>query len=413
MTPPSPESTNLFMQMVQPETLRDPYPLYAQLREREPIRMEVGLPGYLFARHQSISEILHDDRFSNDWPRWQRFQRPLTTEEEPIFERIMAFFRLWMQANDAGKHQRIRQLVMNSFTPRNLERLARHVEETSRSLLEAAKAKGPTFDLIADYARPLPEIVIAEIFGLPVESRTEFARCSAAVFSFIGTPDPAPGQLASIERDIDRVRQFLLPIIEDRRKAPRSDVMSELVRGDGPDALTTEEVVVQCALMLAAGHETTTALIGNGFLALLRHPQEFSRLRGDLGLAKAAVDESLRYDGPSQWLPRIASKKFEFRGVPLEEGQMVFLGLAAGNRDERANEDPDAFRLGRRGAKTLSFGGGAHYCLGAMLARMQAETAFRDLASSLKDPELATDAPQFSPNFVMRGLIELPIRHRA
>ncbi len=410
-------NVDVFGRLMSPETLNNPYPFYKELRAAEPIAQNLGMTSTVFATYASVSAVFADKRFSNNWAGSHRFARDLDADEQVHFDRIMDFFKLWMQSNDASKHLRIRTLVNKAFTAKRIENLRARVELYVAELLASAKDKAAkndgVVDLVEAFARPLPEMVIAEMFGLPHGSREDFSRTSAAVFAFVGTRDPGPGVLAQVSQHITDVENFLRPIIEERRKNPGDDLISLLVNGDGePDLLTSQEIIVQCAMMLAAGHETTTALIITGFYELLRHPDQLALLKADASLIKGAVEEMLRFNSVSQWLPRLAAEDMEFLGVPMKKGHYVWLGVGAALHDENAFENPEVFDITRKPAKIISFGGGAHYCLGAMLARMQAQIAIPALIHGFKGATLA-GAVAWNPNFTMRSLKTLPIRAAA
>lgn len=399
-----------FGQLLAPPTIENPYPFYESLRAKGPIVVDGPAPLAVFTRNASVLAALQDKRFSNDWPSSYRFARPLDAAEELIFQKMIRFFQIWMQGNDGAKHVRLRGLVGRAFTPKMLERMEQRITAVVDELLAGLKSKKEC-DFVADFARPFPEVIIGEMFGLPKESSAEFTRTANAIFGFIGIVDPAPGALQHIESQLNQVRDYLSPIIEDRKKNPTDDMISVFVHpNENGDVMSTEEIVVQCSMMLAAGHETTATLVANGLLALLHHPDQKAKLASDPALAKSAVEECLRYDSPSLWTPRIAGEDFEYEGTPLKTGQPVWLGLASANHDPESFDRPATFDITRKAGKMLTLGWGPHYCIGAALARMEAQIALNRTLATLTNLELATPKVEWHPNFMLRSPKALPIR---
>ncbi|MGH7283961.1 MAG: cytochrome P450 [Polyangiaceae bacterium] len=405
----------LFGRLMSPECVSNPYAFYDDLRAARAVHVEGAAPLAIYTRHADVLAILQDKRFSSDWPSTYAFARPLTADEEPIFKRIVRFFGLWMQGNDGAKHLRLRNLVQRAFTPKMLQRMDREIAGIVDHLIAEMPSSGEV-DFMTAFARPFPEYVIASMFGIDPAHRSKFANAANAVFNFLGVRDPAPGALKNVEDNLNLVRDFLLPLIEARRTSPTEDLISAFVTAepDG-DALSTEEIVVQCSMMLAAGHETTANLLGNGLLAFLKNPEQAARVRKDPALIKTAVEECLRFDSPSLFTVRLAAEDFEFGGLQLKRGQNVWLGLGPGNRDDSHFAEPNTFDVGRTPGKTLSLGWGAHYCLGAELSRMEGQAAFARILSDLEGLELAVDANELTyvPNFMLRALVSLPIRYRS
>ena len=404
----------MFGRLMSPDCVANPYPFYSHLRAERAVLVEGAAPLAIYTRHADVLAILQDRRFSNDWPTTYAFARPLTTEEQPIFQRIVRFFSLWMQGNDGEKHLRLRNLVQRAFTPKMLERMQGEIAKIVDLLIAEMPPTGEV-DFMTAFARPFPEYVIAGMFGIDPQHRAKFANAANAVFNFLGVRDPAPGALKTVEDNLNIARDFLVPLIEARRANPTDDLISAFVTAepDG-DKLTTEEIVVQCSMMLAAGHETTSNLLGNGLLAFLRNPEQAARVRADRTLLRTAVEECLRYDSPSLFTVRLAGEDFEYGGLQLRRGQPVWLGLGPGNRDESHFAEPEKFDVGRAPSKTLSLGWGPHYCLGAALSRMEGQAAFARLLADFDGLELAVDAKDLAyvPNFMLRSLQALPIRYR-
>lgn len=385
----------------------DPYPAYRRLRERDPIhRSALGL--WVFTRHADILTILRDLRFSNDTtlqPGYGQARRDLIAAGvvDPEEPRVLNLLEV-----DPPEHTRLRTLVNKAFTPRAVEALRPRAEKLVEERLDAIVGRGEV-DLIRELASPLPLVVIAEMLGIPTEDRAQLKHWSDEMVRGVGTPDFDDRVRAA--RAGRAFRRYLEGIVALRRAEPRDDLLSALLGvEEESDRLSEPEVYMLIGLLMVAGNETTTNLIGNGALALLRSPDQLARLRADPGLAASAVEELVRYDSPVQVTVRMAREAFEFEGCRFERGQLAALVLGGANRDPERFEAPDTLDLGRRDNAHLAFGHGTHFCLGAQLARMEAQVAFTGLAQRLPNLRLATDAPEWGDNTVLRGLRALPVR---
>jgi pimeloyl-[acyl-carrier protein] synthase len=315
-----------------------------------------------------------------------------------------------MLFRDPPDHTRLRGLVNKAFTPRMVERLAPRIRKLAEELLDARAARGG-MDAIADFAAPLPLLVIAELLGVPTEDRERLKRWSddlaimldgTVALQFLGS-----AVQAAVEFD-----GYLRQRIAERRRAPRDDLLSELVAAqERGEALSEDEIVGSTILLLGAGHETTTNLIGNGILCLLRHPEQLARLRGDAGLLPSAVEEFLRYESPVQATSRIFPRdEVEVGGVAIPKGEEIGLFLGAANRDPEVFPDPERFDVGRRDNRHLSFGLGIHFCLGAGLARLEGRVAFEALLERAPGLRAAEESePVWRPGFLFRGVEALPV----
>jgi cytochrome P450 len=282
------------------------------------------------------------------------------------------------------------------------------VELIAEHLLKAIEGRD-RFDVVADYAGPLPCLVIMAMLGVPTEDLAELKRMSDEIALFIGSSRSSPEKYDAAQAATRDMADFFLRLIEDRRRQPRDDALSELAHSrDGDDAFTEDELVATCILMLFAGHETTTNHIANGMLALMRFPSQMQRLRTDPGLAAPAVEELLRYDGPSGAIVRIASKPQRLHGKTLEPGQRIFIMINAANRDPRAYPDPDRLDLTRDGVPHLAFGFGTHICLGFPLARTEGAVALPALVRRYSRLEPASE-PEWLNSLVFRGMKSLPV----
>ncbi len=386
--------------------LRDPYPRYRRLQERDPFHRSRVLGGWVLARHTDILEALRDSRFSLDnrnHPKYERNRRRLIKagaipEEEPTRSLL---------GLDPPEHDRIRTLVNKAFTPRAVRALEPRMESIVAELLDPVVGAG-RIDVIQTLANPLPVIVIAELIGVPPEDREQFRRWSDEAVRALGS--------ASIE-NVRRSRvagealtAYFRKVADERRAEPRDDLLSTLLAAEEEgDRLTLDEVFRTCVLLLVAGNETTTNLIGNALLALLRNPDQMKLLRDDPSLMENAIEELLRYDSPVQATVRIALEDFEMRGHPIQKGQQVFLLLGAANRDPEKYVDPERLDVTRRDVSHLSFGHGVHFCLGSRLARLEARLALTALLQRFPELRLATDEPEWGDNIILRGLRSLPV----
>jgi cytochrome P450 len=314
-----------------------------------------------------------------------------------------------MLFRDPPDHTRLRRLVSQAFTPRTVERLHGHIVEVAETLIGRAIDRG-RMDLIADFAFPLPIIVIAELLGVPPSDRDKFRDWSSDLTQGL-SPGAGPEELERVERSVDRFDEYMSAIIEQRRREPRSDLISDLVRAhEAGDHLSMEELLATCRLILSAGHETTVNLIGNGMLALLRHPEARAALAADPSLLPNAVEEFLRYDSPVQLTLRFTLEPTVLGDQALSPGDLVVVLLGAANHDPAVFAEPARLDLRRENVRDhISFGGGIHYCLGASLARLEGQIAIGALLRRLPGLALVSEALTWRPNPVLRGVESLPV----
>ena len=382
-----------------PGTVQDPYPAYAALRDRAPAHRSRLLRAWVFARHADVNAILRDHRrFGNDPRKGTLSARQLATIPLPN-----------MLILDPPDHTRLRALVTKAFTPRTVEALEPRIRGVLGRLLDEIDDPA-AFDLMEAVARPLPVIVIAEMLGVPAEDRARFrmwtTQRARRMEPTISRRERKAGDSAS--RALDA---YFEPIIEERRAAPRDDIVSALVQvQDEGSRLSARETLNMLRLLLVAGNETTVNLIGNGLLALLRSPDQLERLREDPSLIPSAVEELLRFDAPVQVAFRRALSDCEVNGAPLRRRDNVALLLGAANRDPEVFEDPDRLDVGRNPRAHLAFGRGIHHCLGAPLARLEGQIVLEMLLERFRSMKLAGHRPRFRPGVVLRGLESLPVR---
>jgi cytochrome P450 len=383
----------------------DPYPVYARLREENPVHPS-ALGGLVVTRHADCLHVLRHPAASSDERNSDLFramQEAGEVDEELVDARPFLFL-------DPPDHTRLRRLVTKAFTPRTIERLRPRVEELVDDLLDARAGTG-SIELVEDFAYLVPVQIISELLGVPPEDHERFKGWSRDLARGLDPDFILPPEVVEKRKEaIDAFSAYFLELIAERRRAPQDDLLSALVAAeDAGDRLTERELLSTCTLLLVAGHETTVNLIANGTLALLRHPDELRRLRDDPSMARTAVEEVLRFDPPVQLTARVALEDMEIGGQTLAKGTSAILLLGSANRDEAAFAEPDQLDVGRTDNHHLAFGFGTHFCLGAPLARLEGEVALTTLVRRFPDLALATDAPRYKENLVLRGLEELPL----
>jgi cytochrome P450 len=393
-----------------PAYREDPYPSYRALHEKDPVHRTMLLKGWLLTRYEDVSSALRDVRFLADDRKTPTFetnqqrmvQKGIYTEEESRRDSPA------MLRTDPPDHTRLRGLVSKAFTPRAIEALRPRVEQIVAELLDSANGQGQT-DVIRTLAYPLPVTVIAEMLGLPVEDREQFKRWSDDLVLSLGIQNWDEMRRAiAAQREL---RAYIKALAEERRREPREDLLSGLVAAeDAGDKLNAEEVFNTVMLLLVAGNETTTNLIGNGLLALLRNPEQWELLKSKPELTETAIEELLRYDSPVQNTSRFTTEEVEVDGHTIKPFEAVGLILGAANRDPERYPNPDTLDITREKVEPLSFGNGIHFCLGAPLARMEGAIAFRALIERYPHISLATDKPEWGDNIILRGLKSLPVK---
>jgi cytochrome P450 PksS len=391
--------------------LEDPYPVYHQMRQQDPVYWSDALGHWVLTRHDDVLAATRNPALSSAITEVSvRAQlRGSDPDLAADYTRLQAGMML---VKDGPDHHRLRVLGNHAFTPSALGRWQAVIERVTDDLLEAALPRG-RMDLIGDLALPLPAVVIAELFGIPPEDRETFHEWSMAGARFFGgaVGDPEEAARAANEAALRRERYFL-DLLEQRRRRPGHDLMSLLLRGQAEGRLTAEEVCAQCSLLLIAGHTTTMDQLGNTVLALLNHPEQLGRLRDEPALVRSAVEEGLRYDGAVQFLQRIAREDLTLRGQTIRKGDLLYLSLAAANRDPEVFAEPDRFDVGRVDNRHLAFGAGAHLCLGMTLARRELEVSLGRLLRRTRRLRFDEERPprRRADSLVFRGLESLPVR---
>jgi len=399
--------TGVVFNPMRAEMCADPHPFYRDLRERDPIHRSRAADGWVLSRYRNVEAVLGDRRYSADernlreWPRILRRRRHAGLPD-PYAEGRGPMLRL-----DPPDHTRLRTLVNKAFTPRAVERMRPRVVAVTDELLGRFRS-GESLELIADLASPLPVTIIAELLGVPAVDRERFRHWSDEAIRTLG--EGTLEDRLRAERGVQELGHYLIDVAETRRREPRDDLLSSLVLAEeGGDRLSQLELATMCVLLLVAGNETTTKLIANGLLALLRHPEQLALLREEPKRIPGAIDELLRFDGPVQLTSRIVLEEGELEGRRLAPGQQLVLLIAAANRDPERFEDPDRLDVTREGVRHLAFGHGVHFCLGAQLARLETAVALEALLGRFPRLRLA-DAPiVWGDNTVLRGPTRLAL----
>lgn len=394
-----------------PKFVTNPYPLYAKLRKRWPVREDPIVPAWVVTRYADVLSTLRDPRFAKDpylaasLPTLVRDQLDLPAEPEAAVDGEP----LAMLFIDPPRHTKVRSIFNRGFTARALSMLRPRLELIARKRLDRIGAQRE-FDVMQELAFPMPTIVIAELLGFPAEDYPKLKTWSDD-FAAALTINPTPAQSAASNQSREELREYFDDVVERLKRQPGDNLISTLIAsGVENGQLTRQEFFANCALLMAAGHETTSNLIGNGMLALLRHPDELQLLRDDPSLISSAVEECLRYDSPVQWNSRIATEDIEVGSMTVPRGAVMLISLGAANRDPEVFTDPDRFDIRRRDNKHLAFGQGIHYCIGAALARMEGEIAIGSLIQRFPKLRLATNKIRWRKGVIFRGPEHLRVR---
>jgi cytochrome P450 len=392
-----------------PDFFADPYPAYRALRDQGPVYRD-GHTWYV-TRYALIKAVAHDPRLGKG-PVTQALVAALPPAARQAAQPFSDSISKNMLRVDPPDHTRLRGLVSKAFTPRTVEGLRPRIEGLVTDLLDTVRPAGG-MDVIRDFAYPLPAIVIMEMLGIPPEDRDRFKAWSDDQFAFLGGRFPGD-PLETARRAGDStlaMNKYLRGLIAERRQAPQVDLISSMIAVEEQgERLNEQELMATTSLLLGAGHETTTHLIGNGLLALLHHPSQLWRLREELALLPLAVEELLRFDGPVQFVNRVPSADLDIGGITIPAGDTIVLVLAAANRDPAQFSGPDRLEIARRPNDHLGFGFDRHFCLGAHLARVETQIALSALLTRFPDLTLATETLEWQPNPLIRGLRSLPVR---
>jgi cytochrome P450 len=393
----------LLLDLLDPGHRAHPYPIYRQLRERGPLQLpDSNL--VVFSSFADCDEVLRHPSSCSDRLKSTTTQQAVAAGQEARPFGAPGFLFL-----DPPDHTRLRKLVSKAFSPKVVRALETDITALVDALLDAVATAG-RFEVIADLAYPLPVAVICRLLGVPIEDEPKFSWASALLAQGLDPFIAFTGQPQGFEERMEAglwLRGYLRDLLRQRRANPGEDLMSGLIAvEEAGDQLTEDEIVATCNLLLVAGHETTVNLIANAVLAMLRHPEHWAALGRDPSRAPAIVEETLRYDPPVQLVGRIAGEDMSIGGVDIPRGETMMLLLAAAHRDPAVTERPDEFDPTRTAIRHLAFGLGPHFCLGAPLARLEANVALSAVTKRFPNARLETE-PAYKPNVTLRGVADL------
>jgi len=405
MTAVAAEEMLSLCQLLDPEVLANPYPLFHRLRTEDPVHWDPFLSAWVVTRYQDVMHVLH--HYSADrTPTPEQLTGMGLGSLTPIAQ-VMVKQMLFM---DAPAHTRLRALAASAFAPARVEALRAHIQTIVHELLDAVEERG-CMDVIADIAYPLPAIVTAEMIGVPPEDRENLKRWSEDFAEVLGNFQHNPDRSARALSAVENLTSYFRSRMEELRRQPRPGLLHSLMTAEiNGERLSDEEIVANAILTMVGGQETTTNLIGNGILSLLRNPREMRRLLDDPSLIGPAVEEFLRYESPSQHTARLAPDDTELGGRRIRKRQAVIAVMAAGNRDPAQFADPDRLDITRDARRHVAFGWAAHFCFGATLARVEGQAAIGAILQRLPNLRLQPEPLVWRQNLGLRGLTALPVR---
>ncbi|MCC8962357.1 cytochrome P450 [Bradyrhizobium sp. Pear76] len=406
----------LNLDFADPKVNADPFPLFAQLRENDPVHWSSAMKAWVVTRYEDVKcvAVVNSDMSAD---RLAPFFAAVPAESRTSYTGLMTYLGNWMVFRDPPEHTRLRRLFTKAFTSRSVKALEPNVEQIVGLLfeeMERKSASGGAVDWIADFAYPLPATVMMDLLGVPREHLLQVKHWSDDIALFIGTSRATADKYLRAEAGAKAMADYFRGIVAQRAADPRDDIISQMVLArEEQEALSSDEVIATCILLLFAGHETTTNLLGNGLYYTMRSPEQWERVKDDSSLVDSAVEEWLRYDGPSGALARVITADVEFGSRQLRKGQRLFAFINAANRDPEQFPDADRFDAGRSPNAHLTFGHGIHFCLGAQLARLEGQIALRSLIERFPRIALATAiAPEWKDSLILRGMQSLPVRLR-
>lgn len=388
------------------QTRQDPYPGYKQARARGPILRSYANRGWIVLGFEAAQAVFKDSRFGCDMRRNKWVVKVLRAGANG--KPVPPLDNPSMLTLDGATHTRLRKLASRGFLHKYIQSLQPGIEEIVSRCLSVVGGHQERFDVVEKLAKQLPAIVIAEMLGLPESDRTRFQAWSDDLVGLTDIENPEKIEQGTIAGE--ELEAYLAGVIDNKRSQPGEDFISQLIAAeeDG-DRLNAQEMYATCALLLSAGHETTTRLISNGLYLLLKHPEQLALLRKDRSLMDNAIEEMLRFEPPVQFLPRFATEDIEFYGNKIKKDQLLLVMIASANRDEAANPGGETFDITRESVKHVSFGHGIHLCLGMALARIEASVAFNALLDRFPNMSLSEQEVEWSDNAFVRGVEKLMV----
>jgi cytochrome P450 len=406
--PPEAKSVLSLYQLLDPEVLANPYPLYHRLRDEDPVHWDPFLHAWVVTRYEDVVRVLFE--FSAErTPTPEQLTQMGLPQLGPIAN-VMVKQMLFM---GGAAHGRLRGLCAQAFTPAKVERLRTHIQEIADRLIDKMMTAGSA-DLIVEFAAPLPAIVTAEMLGVPTGDHPRLKAWSADFAEMLGNFQHNPNRAQRVLASVEAMTAYFHDAIAQQRISPREGLVGDLLAAEvNGDHLSTDEVIANLIVTMVGGQETTTNLIGNGVLSLLRNPVILRELREDLSLIPSAVEELLRFESPSQHTARIAPEDTQLGDRNIRRRDAVIAVMGAANRDPERFPDPDRLDIRRKDNRHVAFGWGAHFCFGAPLARIEAQIAFSTLLRRLSDLSLGPGPITWRENLGLRGLTALPVTFRA
>ena len=399
--------TTIDDEVLSSERIADPHSYFSLLREHDPVHWNEKYRAWFIHRYDDVLDALRDPRFSSEriGPAYDRLTDEQKAQRQPTYDILMD----WLVFRDPPDHTRLRRLVSRAFTPRAVEAWRDRIIGVVDELIDGLSDR-EHFDLIEDFAYPIPAVVIAEMMGVPAEDRDRFKDWSDDVMILVFGARGVGDRRARAQQGLIELGAYLGDLVAHYRQHPDDNIISNLVEAsEGDDSLEDPEIVANCVLFLFGGHETTTNLIGNGMRVLLQHPDQLQRLQDDPSLIKPGVEEILRFDGPSKMEVRTLADEVQMRGKTLPAGDMVYLVQHAANRDPDVFDQPDQFDITRDPNHHIGFGFGLHFCLGASVARLEGTIALEALVRRLPNLELGPKPEVWVPTMLSRGLEHLPV----
>ena len=401
---PGAEAQLSLYHLLDPEVLANPYPLFKKLRDHDPVHWDPFLHAWIVTRYEDVVTVL--TRFSADrTPTPEQLDSMGMAAMNPIAQ-VMVKQMLFL---DAPAHTRLRSLCSTAFTPAKVARLQQRIQEIADQLLDRALESG-RMDVISGYASPLPAIVTAEMLGVPIEDHEQLKDWSTDFAEMLGNFQHNPDRSERVLKSVEGMLMYFRAAMRDQSRHPRPGLVSSLMSAEVDGArLNDDEIIANLIVTMVGGQETTTNLIGNGLLSLLRNPDQLELLRSDPSIMTSAIEELLRYESPSQHTARLAHEDLTLGGKSIRKRQAVIAVMAAGNRDPSRFPDPDRLDLRRPDNRHLAFGWGAHFCFGAPLARLEGRIAFETMLRRLSNISLEPVDLVWRDNLGLRGLKSLPV----
>ncbi len=388
-----------------PEVLANPYPTYRRILLEDPVYWSDFFGGWYLMRYKDVAAAMQDKRISAKRPPISKIPESEQQNILPLLETLSK----WILFCDPPEHTRLRVLFNKAFTPSIISSMAERIQTLVDELIDSVYERG-NMNIIHDLAYPMPAIVIAQMLGAKSEDWEQFKKWSDDLARFFGMFRMKPEILTSAQQSIIEMTEYFRHILEERRHNPQDDLMSSLIFAqEKGNSLNDDEILSNCVFLTFAGHETTTNLIANGLLALLKNPSQMQKLKDDPSLITTTVEEFLRYDSPVQRQARIAVTDLEIDGKQISQGQRLFLLIGAANRDPEQFLDPDKLDITRPENPHLAFGKGTHFCLGASLGRLEAQIAINTIVRRLSNLRLDTDRIEWHQNPSLRGMKSMPV----